>query len=223
MKTLLQPDHLVLVPENDEERAALASWRAAHDGFAFAMLPNAGSGVSLAALGRREEACREPINVTSDSPHPIGLIANFAPTPFELDGMAYACVEAFWQSLRFPDAERPRIAKLDGAAAKRESSQQPYGQSVVYGGDTIAVGTYEHWALMQRACRAKFEQNADARAALLATGERPLIHRVRRDSRTIPGVIMADIWMRLRARLRRASAVEAAGGTPPLASLPRLQ
>jgi hypothetical protein len=55
---------------------------------------------------------------------------------------------------------------------------------------------------MRRACEAKLAQNDDARAALLATGERPLVHRVRHDSRSIPGVVMADIWMALRARLR---------------------
>jgi hypothetical protein len=55
---------------------------------------------------------------------------------------------------------------------------------------------------MERACAAKFEQHAQARRALLATGERPLTHKVRPDSRTIPGVILADIWMRLRERLR---------------------
>jgi predicted NAD-dependent protein-ADP-ribosyltransferase YbiA (DUF1768 family) len=205
MRALLQPEHLVLIPETDAERDALASWRTSHDDFAFAMLPNAGTGATLLALGPRAEACREPINVTSDSPEPIRLIANFAPTPFELDGTRYACVEAFWQSLRFPAEERPRIAAMDGTTAKRESDQQPYGSCVVYGGQTIPVGTYEHWQLMRRACRAKFEQNAAAREALLGTGERPLVHRVRRDSRTIPGVIMADIWMKLRTELRRGA------------------
>jgi len=204
MKTLLQPDHLVLVPETEEEKVALASWRDRHDGFVFALLPNRGTGAAFSGLGPRDAACREPINVTSTSPDPIRLIANFAPTPFELDGVRYSCVEAFWQSLRFPAEKRPRIAVMDGATAKRESEQQPYGAIIVYGGRTIPVGAYEHWQLMRRACRAKFEQNADARAALLGTGERPLIHVVRRDSRTIPGVIMADIWMRIRASMRRA-------------------
>jgi len=74
---------------------------------------------------------------------------------------------------------------------------------VQYAGEEIAVGTYAHWQLMRRACAAKFRQNDDARAALLATGERPLVHRVRPDSRSIPGVVMADIWMALRTRLRR--------------------
>jgi len=204
MKTLLQSGHLVLVPETEDEKAALASWREQHDGFAFALLPNRGTGAALTALGPRDEACREPINVTSTSPDPIRLIANFAPTPFELDGMRYSCVEAFWQSLRFPVEERPRIAVMDGATAKRESEERPYGETVVYGGRSIPVGAYEHWHLMRRACQAKFAQNADARTALLGTGERPLIHVVRRDSRTIPGVIMAEIWMKIRAGLRRA-------------------
>jgi hypothetical protein len=82
--------------------------------------------------------------------------------------------------------------------------RQPYGSHVEYDGRMIPVGAFDHWQLMRRACRAKFEQNADARSVLLGTDERPLIHVVRPDSRTIPGVIMAEIWMSLRAQLRRA-------------------
>jgi predicted NAD-dependent protein-ADP-ribosyltransferase YbiA (DUF1768 family) len=58
---------------------------------------------------------------------------------------------------------------------------------------------------MHRACWAKFSTHAEAQAALLATGERPLVHRLRRDSRTIPGVIMAEIWMKIRRRLREGT------------------
>jgi predicted NAD-dependent protein-ADP-ribosyltransferase YbiA (DUF1768 family) len=214
MKALLQSNGLVLVPEAEEERATLAAWKAAHADFAFATVENSGTGATLTALGLRAEACREPINVTSNSPEPIRLIANFAPTPFELDGERYACVEAFWQSLRFPLEERPRIAALAGPVAKQESEKRPYGSHVVYGGQTIPVGAFDHWQLMRRACKAKFEQNENARTALLATGDRPLIHVVRRDSRTIPGVIMAEIWMELRARLRHSRADNAKAVTP---------
>jgi predicted NAD-dependent protein-ADP-ribosyltransferase YbiA (DUF1768 family) len=205
MKTLLQANRLLLVPENADEEAALTAWKARHCDIVFAQKPDAEGGAMLSSLGRRADACREPINVTSKSPEPIRLIANFAPTPFTLDGMHYACVEAFWQALRFPPEERNRIAALDGAAAKRESARCPYGATVTYEGRAVAVGTYEHRALMRRACRAKFQQNENARAALLATGNRPLVHVVRPDSRTIPGVIMAEIWMALRADLRRAA------------------
>jgi hypothetical protein len=57
---------------------------------------------------------------------------------------------------------------------------------------------------MRAACHAKFTQNDRARRALLSTGDRPLTHRMKRDSETIPGVVMADVWMRIRARLRGA-------------------
>ncbi len=56
---------------------------------------------------------------------------------------------------------------------------------------------------MREACWAKFTQHPEARRALLATGERPLTHRMRLDSVNIPGALMADIWMRIRDRLRR--------------------
>ena len=39
--------------------------------------------------------------------------------------------------------------------------------------------------------------------ALVGTGDRPLMHKTRRDSRTIPGVVMADIWMRIRRTLAK--------------------
>jgi hypothetical protein len=49
----------------------------------------------------------------------------------------------------------------------------------------------------------------EAREALLSTGDRPLTHRVRRDSTTIPGAIMAEFWMRIRRSLRKAEAEQA--------------
>jgi predicted NAD-dependent protein-ADP-ribosyltransferase YbiA (DUF1768 family) len=206
MKVLLQHRVAVLIPESEDERATLENWRACHDDFVFGVNAAGSKGVALIALGPHAQACREPINVTSMSPQPIRLIANFAPTPFELDGLRYACVEAFWQSLRFPIEERARIAAMDGAAAKQASAEQPYGSHVIYAGKAVSVGTWDHWQLMRRACRAKFDQNEEARLALLATGGRPLIHKVRRDSRTIPGVIMAEIWMALRESLVRSRA-----------------
>ena len=202
MKALLQANRLVLVPESENEQVALGSWRARHNNFVFAESPNSSHCATLVALGPRAEACREPINVTSRSPDPVRLVANFAPTPFRLDGMRYSCVEAFWQALRFAPDERGRIATMDGATAKRESARCPYGTFVTYAGRDIPVGTYEHWQLMRRACKAKFQQNKNARAALLGTGSRPLVHLVRPYSRTIPGIVMADIWMNLRAEFR---------------------
>ena len=43
---------------------------------------------------------------------------------------------------------------------------------------------------------------------LHAPTQRGLTHTMRKDSRTIPGVIMADIWMRIRARMRHKARAE---------------
>jgi predicted NAD-dependent protein-ADP-ribosyltransferase YbiA (DUF1768 family) len=130
---------------------------------------------------------------------PLRLISNFAQTPFVLDAMPYASIEGFWQGLKFPDdADRRRLADLYGSAAKDAGFYAPKADHISYVGQDILVGTWDHWQLMERACRAKFEQNEEAAQALLSTGTRPLVHRLRPCSRSIPGVIMAEIWMRIR-------------------------
>jgi predicted NAD-dependent protein-ADP-ribosyltransferase YbiA (DUF1768 family) len=206
MRALLKDNLIVLIPQTEEETAEIGAWKATHGDRVFWLEDAPGTGVALHGLGPRAEACREPINVVSNSTDPIArTISNFAATPFELDGQCYRSVESFWQGLKFADdADRRRLASLDGPRARGEGEKQGYGATVTYNGETIVVGTSTHWQLMERACRAKFEQNAEARAALLATGERPLIHVVRRDSTTIPCVIMAQIWTRIRNRLRKA-------------------
>ena len=145
--------------------------------------------------------------MVSTSPDPIAkVISNLALTPFDLGDKHYQSVESFWQGLKFPDhSDRLRVAGLEGPRARAEGEAQGYGLAISYAGREIVVGTWAHWQLMETACRAKFQQSQEAHAALMATGERPLVHKVRRDSRTIPGVIMAEIWMRIRKELRRGT------------------
>ena len=95
---------------------------------------------------------------------------------------------------------------LHGPEAKRAGSAAPEATSFEYRGAAYRVGCYDDWGLMHQACWAKFTQHDGARAALLGTGTRPLVHRVRRDSRTIPGAIMAEIWMKIRHHLADQSA-----------------
>jgi predicted NAD-dependent protein-ADP-ribosyltransferase YbiA (DUF1768 family) len=203
MKAILKDDTLVLVPDDEEEELVLAIWKEERAGHVLLISENRGEGITLKDLGPKADACNEPINVTSRHPDDtIKLIGNFADTPFELDGRRYASVESFWQSLKFEDAkERRRIAEIKGPAARSQGDEQGYGATITYEGLVIVVGTRDHWELMRRANEAKFAQNFDARAALLATGNRPLTHIVRRDSRSIPGVVMASIWMGIRKKL----------------------
>ncbi len=133
---------------------------------------------------------------------PLRLISNLAETSFELDGRGYASVEGFWQGLKFPSAaDRRRIAGLHGGAAKRAGEEAIPAEHFKYEGQKIVPGTHAHWKLMERACWAKFTQDEAAREALLATLPRPLTHVMRKDSTTIPGAIMAEIWTKIRKRL----------------------
>lgn len=194
---------IVLVPEDEADRAALAML-AGHavrlDGFE--------QHVILHDLGEVAALRGAPLDITSRSPEPLRLISNFAATPFALDGHTHASVEGFWQCLRFPEGpERRAVAALAGSAAKRAGMVEA-PERTDYLGRSIRWGTHEHWALMRAAVRAKFDQNEDAREALLSTGTRILVHRMRRDSRSIPGALMAEIWMDARSRLRRRMAKE---------------
>jgi predicted NAD-dependent protein-ADP-ribosyltransferase YbiA (DUF1768 family) len=197
MRVRLQKDLLVVSPE-ETELETLGDWLRTHGGQVF-RLENAGDAAIFHALGPEDEACRKPINISSRSPMPLQLASNFAHTPFVLDDRRYASVEGFWQGLKFPQAaDRLRLASLYGDEARDSGLLAPAGDAFDYAGRLIRIGTFEHWRLMERACLAKFEQNPAAREALLSTGHRPITHRVEPDSRNIPGVIMAEIWMRIR-------------------------
>ncbi|MGE3268663.1 MAG: NADAR family protein [Chloroflexota bacterium] len=203
MKAMLKSGLIVLIPEADDDQAAFMDWREAATEHVFILRTQAGGGTILHDLGPRDDACRIPLNIGyRSSDWRIKLISNFAPAPFELDGRVYASVEGFWQGLKFPAAEdRKRIAQLYAGTAKRAGEEAIPAARFTYEGEAIVPGTHAHWKLMERACQAKFSQNDDARRALLATGDRPLTHVMRRDSTTIPGAIMSQIWMRIRKNL----------------------
>ena len=204
MRVLLQDEHLVLVPESEQEAGELGGWKTARHRHVFLAASEKGTGLYLADIGPEEEVRGRPVLVGSGSTmRSARLISNFAETPFVLDERRYVSVESFWQGLKFDDEnERERIAGLSGRDAWSRGRERPYGSSVRYQGSRVPVGTWEHWRLMFRACDGKFRQHEGAREALLSTAERPLVHAVGRDSRTIPGVILCEIWMTIRSRLR---------------------
>lgn len=201
--------------DGGELPAAMIEWLVAHQGDVLKAFVR-DARLHVRAIGTDAEVRRRPINITSLAKPPLALISNLAHTPFELDGLDYASVEGFWQGLKFgEEADRIRITAMHGLAAKEAGRGAPRGAVIRYGGEPIRTGTWEHWRLMERACRAKFAQHEAARAALLGTGGLLLTHRIGRDSKTIPGVIMAAIWMRIRDRLLRPTAGASAPDDDP--------
>jgi hypothetical protein len=193
VKLSFENDVVSLAAETDEERTICELLMAA-DGHVFRLNAATHRGFSLTELGAEADACRAPLNITHAIDVRFQSISNLAHTPFDLDDVRYHSIEGFWQGLKFDDeSDRRRIARLWGAEAR--DAGKPAGQPPVfrYGTERIAAGSPEHWHLMRRACTAKFDQHRDA--------------RVRRDSRTIPGAIMAQIWMDLRADIEHAAGV----------------
>ncbi len=141
-----------------------------------------------------------------------GFLSNFAPTPFDLDGVHYESVEGFWQSIKFPEGSeaRAKTALLTGGKAKRAGKKAGEVTGITYQGQTIQVGSPEHHELMKRAIRAKLKQNPEGLKLLLATGDKLITHvlttddgRTLPDSKTIPSAVFCQILMDLRKEFHK--------------------
>ena len=92
-------------------------------------------------------------------------LSNFMPCRVEWEGRVYGSAEAAYQSGKYPAAERDVFTTLEPDPAKKLSRTKPY--------DTAA------WELrkertMREVITAKFTQNPELAAKLIATGSRQL-------------------------------------------------
>lgn len=202
MKIQLSDKEILIEGVTVEEVDQIQDLVEKQEGFIF-QLQKKGPSIVLVKLGDRATACNEAINVLfSSEDEDISIMSNLGHTPFEMDGIQYESVEGFWQSLKYEELEREKISKLHGKAAKKAGKKKEYANYINYFDQEIGVGSKEHWYLMEKACECKFRQNMEAQKCLLDTGIRPLYHKPRKDSETIPGPIMAGIWMNIRSKLR---------------------
>jgi predicted NAD-dependent protein-ADP-ribosyltransferase YbiA (DUF1768 family) len=125
----------------------------------------------------------------------LGLLSNFASTPFTFHGKKYASLEGFWQMMKFPeDADDPR-AKFPSLEWKytREQVAQLTGFDAKHAGDLASANmkkmgiswvSFEgerleykpktpgnHYNLIVEATWEKVRQNLEVRKVLLATGD----------------------------------------------------
>ena len=139
------------------------------------------------------------------------LLSTFAHTPFALGcgprEIRCESVEGFWQGLKFPEGsgERERVFALHGLEARRAGAGAPTDDTIVFCGERVQLGSPEHHSLAEKAMRAKLEQNADVRRALLETAGLVLTHELVDeegtlvpDSRTLPAAVFCAIWTKLR-------------------------
>ena len=125
----------------------------------------------------------------------VGLLSNFAATPFEFRGRRYASLEGFWQMMKYPEGDddprakfpgllwpytRERVAQMTGFEAKRagtlaEDNMEKMGIDwVTFEGKRMEYKPKmpgEHYKLIVEATWEKVRQNADVKKVLLATGD----------------------------------------------------
>jgi len=136
-----------------------------------------------------------PGEVIVSKRHELGLLSNFAATPFDFHGTRYASVEGFWQMMLYPDGPddpraivpgvkwvytREQVAQMTAFEAKHagELAEQNMARMgitwVSFGGDRFEYRPERpgrHYALIAAAMWEKVRQNPDVRRVLLATGD----------------------------------------------------
>lgn len=144
------------------------------------------------------------------------LLSTFAHTPFTLRcgqrEIRFESLEGFWQGLKFPEGspERERLFALWGLEAKRAGASATPDDTIVFCGERVRLGGRQHHALAEKAMRAKLEQNAEVRRALVETAGLALTHELVDeegapvpDSRTLPAAVFCAIWTKLRDQVLR--------------------
>jgi hypothetical protein len=124
----------------------------------------------------------------------LGLLSNFAPTPFVFHGKHYASLEGFWQMMKYPEGPNDSRAKFSGLEWKYTREQ--VAQMVAF--DANKAGALasenmtkmgitwvsfegkrfeykpavpgEHYKLIVAATWAKVKQNPEVKRVLLSTG-----------------------------------------------------
>ncbi len=152
-------------------------------------------------------------NIVSYGDYP--LVSNFARTRFEFQGKRFASIEAFIQYIKYPEnhPERKNVAKLSGKDAKkavtREIREEINRQllagetpTIYWNGRKIDYRSFEHYALIEDALRAKFEQNPEAYEQLMATGDKKLIHDTGKEEKSQTSLPNAE-FIRILTELRQ--------------------
>lgn len=136
-----------------------------------------------------------PGEVILSKRHELGLLSNFAATPFTYRGKRYASLEGFWQMMLYPESgddpravypgltwqyTRDQVSQMSSFEAKRagtlaEEQMRTMGISwVSFEGRRFEYRSQspgEHYRLIVEATWEKVRQNPEVKRVLLATGK----------------------------------------------------
>jgi predicted NAD-dependent protein-ADP-ribosyltransferase YbiA (DUF1768 family) len=118
------------------------------------------------------------MDIGSGNTYPSNALSNFAPHPFEIDGVQCNSMEGFLQSLKFESKEMQEyVCTLVGYAAKKKGRNKNWKQSqtLYWRGEAIKRDSQEYQDLLDRAY-AELYKNTKFKAALEASGNSVLTH-----------------------------------------------
>jgi predicted NAD-dependent protein-ADP-ribosyltransferase YbiA (DUF1768 family) len=157
----------------------------------------------------------------------LGILSNFAATPFTFRGKRYASVEGFWQMMLYPEGPNDPRAKATGivwlhtreevagmtafeakdAGTAAEENMRKMGIDwVSFEGKRFPYRSKKkgvHYRLILQAMRAKLDQNPIVRQTLLSTGDLVLLPDHVEDPDPPAEWLYFRIWMEIRADLKR--------------------
>lgn len=167
-----------------------------------------------------------PGEVILSKRHELGLLSNFAATPFEYRGKRYASLEGFWQMMLYPENSRDERSKAKGivwkytrdqvaqmtafeakAAGKlAEENMKKMGIDwVTFEGQKFAYMPKEagrHYEIIREATWEKVKQNPNVKAALLSTGDLVLKPDHHQEPNAPASWKYFDIYMEIRKQLQ---------------------
>ena len=168
----------------------------------------------------------KPGEVILSKRNELGILSNFAATPFTLRGKRYASVEGFWQMMLYPEGPDDPRAKAQGVVWTH--TRDEVGQMVAFEAKDAGTAAEEnmrkmgirwvtfegrrmeyrsqskadHYGLIVEAMRAKLEQNPRVREVLLATGNLILRPDHIQEPDSPPEWKYFEIWMEIRSELQ---------------------
>jgi predicted NAD-dependent protein-ADP-ribosyltransferase YbiA (DUF1768 family) len=156
----------------------------------------------------------------------LGILSNFAPTPFVYHGVRYASLEGFWQMMKYPEGPadpratspavhwrytRQQVAQMASFEAKHagdlgEANMATLGiDYVTFDGARMPYKSHthgEHYRLIVEAMREKLLQNRQVQQTLLATGSLILRPDHHQDPSDPDEWRYYSIWMQFRSALQ---------------------
>ncbi len=180
-----------------------------------------------------------PGEVILSKRHELGLLSNFAATPFVFHGQRYASLEGFWQMMKYPEGPsdprasfpglrwlftRAQVAQLAGFEAKRagalaEQNMRAMGSTwVTFEGRRMEYRPAtpgEHYRLIAAATREKVRQNEEVKRVLLSTGNLALKPDHRQEPNAPAAWRYYEILMQIRAQLQHNALALQPAATEP--------